>query len=789
MWTRLPGIVLCMLLLLGGGRRVHADDGPAGGEEFFENRIRPLLAEHCQACHGTDKAEGGLRLTSREEVLRGGDSGPAVVPGAADDSLLVQAVGYLDEPKMPPQGKLSAAEIGDLTRWVAIGAPWPASDVPPDAGRAAAKGAFAITPRQRSWWAFQPIDDPPVPAVADARWPRDDIDRFVLAELESRGMSPAPPADRRVWLRRVTFDLTGLPPTPAELDAFLADASAGAFAAVVDRLLASPAYGQRFARHWLDVARYADFHDANPAARVASCDPLEAWRYRDWVVDAFNADMPFDRFITLQICGDVLPSPDGQEPHAAGLVATAFLANGVWDRGDADKEKLLSDMVDDQIDTVGKAFLGLTLGCARCHDHKFDPVSTEDYYALAGIFYSTRFLDSLGTKGGEITLERVPLVPRSVAAERDARLLKIDAVMAALAALDKATPAVAADHPERLALVAERDALEAELPPPYPVALAVQEGGTPGSPFPNVQDVPIHIRGSHTRLGPVVPRRMPAFWAGDVQPPIAHGSGRRELAEWIASHTNPLTPRVIVNRIWLWHFGAGLVRTPNNLGLLSEPPSHPALVDWLASRFVADGWSLKNLHRRIVLSATYRQDSRVSPEAHERDPENRWLGRFAGRRLDAEAIRDAMLAVSGQLDCTGGGPAGDDFSIRRRSLYVQTARWQRDSYAILFDAANPDASIDCRTSSTVAPQALLLLNHPFVHEQAAHLAKRLTETGTDDDSERIRWAYRLLFGRPPSAEELAVGLAIATAGNPATGAGWTDFAHVLLCTNEFVFVD
>ncbi|MCI0537086.1 MAG: DUF1549 and DUF1553 domain-containing protein [Verrucomicrobiales bacterium] len=635
-------------------------------------------------------------------------------------------------------------------------------------------------------WAFQPVRKPNVPGTGKGN----PIDAFVEEKLAVAGLEKGPPADRRAWLRRATFDLTGLPPTPEEVAGFLADDTPAAFARVVDRLLDSPGYGQRWARHWLDVVRYADYHDADPKARTASCEPSEAWRYRDWVVESFNRDLPFDQFVVHQVAGDLLPSPSGEAIYPAGLIATTFLANGAWDRGDADKEKMVSDMVDDQIDTVGKAFLGLTLGCARCHDHKFDPISNEDYYALAGVFYSTHFMESLGSKGGEITFKRVPLVSRAVAALRDGQVLQLEAIKAKLAALDKLSPSVATNHPERLTLIRERDALQAELPPPYPVAMTVQEGGMPGGLFPNVQDVPIHIRGSYTRLGPVIPRRMPAFFAGASQAPITQGSGRRELARWIASKENPLTARVIVNRVWQWHFGEGLVRTPNNFGLTSEPPTHPALLDWLAAQFVEDGWSLKKLQRRIMLSAAYQRTSAIPSAQLARDPDNRWLGRFSARRLEAEAIRDAMIFVSGRLDLALGGPAGPDLDAPRRSLYVQTARWDRSNFAMLFDAANPDASVEKRTISTVAPQALLLINNNFVHTQAGHLANRILREGPTDEAARIQWAYEKLFGRPARAEEIEIGHKLLARFSPDQAeTAWRDFAHVLLCSNEFVYVD
>ncbi len=760
--------------------------------EFFEKKIRPLLIDHCYKCHSaqSDGVKGGLLLDTREGLLKGGDTGAAIVPGDPEKSLLIKAVRYTDKDlRMPPSDKkLADAQIADLVAWVKLGAPDPrvtvartglSTEGPVQAGGSAAAKA-------KTWWAFQPVQKPMAPGTSH----RDPLDAFVDEKLAAAGLKKAPAACKRSLLRRATFDLTGLPPTPEEVAAFLADDSPEAFARVVDRLLASPTHGQHWARHWLDVVRYADYHDADPKARTASCEPTEAWRYRDWVADSFNRDMPFDQFIVHQIAGDLLPSPSGEAIYVEGMVATTFLANGAWDRGDADKEKMVSDMVDDQIDTVGKAFLGLTLGCARCHDHKFDPISNEDYYALAGIFYSTHFMESLGTKGGEITLKRVPLVPRAVAALRDGLVLRLEAIKAQLTSLDNLTQPVAANHPERLRLLKERDALESELPPPYPVVMTVQEGGMPGGLFPNIQDVPIHVRGSYTRLGSVIPRRMPAFFAGEAQPPITQGSGRRELAAWIASKENRLTARVIVNRVWQWHFGEGLVNTPNNFGLLSEPPSHPALLDWLAVQFVEDGWSLKALHRRIMLSATYQQASVIPRPQVARDPDNRWFGRFLARRLEAEAIRDAMIFVSGRLDLSPGGPAGADLGAPRRSLYVQTARWDRSNFATLFDAANPDASVEKRTVSTVATQALLMLNNDFVQSHALELAKRLLREAPGDETARIDWAYQLLFARPARTEELAIARQLLAKFTPSgTKAAWRDFAHVLLCSSEFIYVD
>jgi hypothetical protein len=770
-----------VLMLLSCAPLLAEDDS-----EFFEKRIRPILVDRCEVCHSTAKAKtsGGLALDTRDGWQKGGDSGGAViVPGKPEESLLVKAVRYGDDgPQMPPKekgGKLADAEIAAIVEWVSRGAPDP---------RIAAKRVGGMTPEEvKRWWSFQKVQLVQPPEVKNTSWLRGDMDRFILAKLEQQGFTPASPADRRTLIRRATFDLTGLPPTPAEVEAFVNDPDENAFAHVVDRLLASPAYGQRWARHWLDLVRYADFYDANPKTRTASCEITEAWRYRDWVVDALNDDLPYDQFIVHQIAGDTLPSPSGEEIYPAGLIATTFLTNGVWDRGDADKEKIVSDMADDNIDTVGKVFLGLTLGCARCHDHKFDPILTEDYYALAGIFYSSHILADLGAKGAEYVMNRTPLASAAVVAHRNEKLQQFAEVNGKIVELDKKSPRTPEEDATRTQLIDLRTKLQGELPPEPPLCIAMREGGQPGGLFPNMQDVPIHIRGSYTKLGPVAQRRMPKFLAGDSQPPIQSGSGRKELAAWVASPDNPLTARVIVNRVWQWHFGEGLVRTPSNYGKLGEPPSHPELLDYLATRFVAEGWSIKKLHRQIMLSGTYQQSSHAPHETVERDPENRWLSRFSARRLEAEAIRDAMLFVSGQLDVSPGGPAGDDFTIPRRSLYVQTARWDRGSYAILFDAANPDSSTEKRIVSTVAPQALLLLNHEYVLAQAKQLAQRLIRDVPSDEVARIQHAYQILLSRDATEAELTVARQVL--GLSPDEATWADLAHVLLCSNEFVFVD
>ncbi len=772
----LGATVIAAAAMAGSGSR------PSDSNDLFERKIRPLFLEKCVSCHGSPGTPGGppragLSLTSRAALLKGGKSGAALVPGQPRQSLLLAAVRREGRLKMPPAGPLSVTEVRSLEDWVSAGAPWPEGPAPP-----AGSGTFRVSETQRRWWSFQPVRPMPAEVLNDDR----ELDRMVRSAQKRRGISAAAPADRRTLIRRITFDLTGLPPTPGEVQQFVDDNRPQAYQELVDRLLASPAYGERMARHWLDIVRYADYHDGNPKARTASCEPLNAWRYRDWVVSALNRDLPYDQFLTHQIAGDLLPPPSGSEYYADGLVATTFLTNGSWDRGDADKEKMVSDMVDDQIDTIGKAFLGVTLGCARCHDHKFDPISQRDYYALAGIFYSTHILADIGAKGGEYTVSRIPMAPRELVEKRTRQLALIAELTTRKKELEKSP--VAAQDPERASVAMRLAAVERELLPEPPLAEAAVEGGQPKGLFPGIQDVPIHIRGSYTRLGEVVPRGVPAFLSRGEAPPVRTGSGRRELAAWITSPRNPLTARVIANRVWQWHFGSGLVRTPNNFGLLSEPPTHPDLLDWLAAGLVRDGWSLKKLHRRIVLSETYRQSGSAAPDQVERDPENRWLGRYASRRLEAEAIRDAILSVAGSLDRAPGGPATDDLSLPRRSLYVQTARWDRSSFATLFDAANPDASEERRGVSTVAPQALFLLNHSFTRRLSGMLAKRLLDEHPESPGRRLEAAYELAYARRPTPTERRLALEFVQR-DPIESAAWRRLCHVLLCSNEFIYLD
>jgi cytochrome c551/c552 len=1120
-----------------------------GGVDASPAAIARLLGNRCGKCHDAATAKGGLSLASAAEMLAGGESGPAIVPGSPEASLLVAAVGYADDRvQMPPDGKLSDAEIASLSLWVKEGATWPEGHAP--GSPAVAPRKRLITDADRDHWAFQPVSDGAPPQVALEAWPRGAIDRFILAGIEAAGLEPAPPADKRTLLRRATFDLTGLPPTPEETAAFLADESPEAFETAIERLLASPRYGERWGRHWLDLVRYADARDL--IQLPPESDFREAWRYRDWVVDAFNRDLPYTEFLTKQIAGDLLQPDDPARIDADALVATGFLAIADFVPGDVDKERMIADCVNDQIDVVGRAFLGLSLACARCHDHKFDPVSIDDYHALAGIFFSTRVIP--GPVKGNTPLIRVPLLPaaevaaieaqaradrarleeltgllgrvrnrehrlaletrivaesaRYALAAWDLRQLSAEAPppLASLAAARQLDPAVlarfvpllaaapaplgdlakatdrnsavrivatlaeqlaagaarregartataaesrttelvrfTADDPaidvdpagrviawpdrdgladdalpvadtaapfvcqamiggrerpvlrfdggailaaahdvpavgsltalfraadnvqpgQRLvgwedaavghhgvgliaersgtlhailrkggangdvvvaapatppefqlvtlawgpggtklfrngelvgasmaidsvstaadikalriggagsgagpsfrgdlaelritagplddaarirveaeissrwlhdgtgvaaapadplfdllagsrgpfwrpagerdawlgddararvsSLAAEQEALRQKPPVEIPRGVVVQDGGVPGTRHEGFQDAAVFIRGNPANLGPIVPRGVPRVLAATDPMVIGPGSGRRELAAWLASPSHPLPARVMVNRLWQHHFGAGLVPVEGGFGLRGTPPSHPALLDHLASRFVESGWSVKAMHRLLMRSSVYRQASAAAPAA---DPENRLVSRMPRRRLEAEAIRDACLAVSGRLDPTAGGPAFTDVTTPRRSLYLMSARTgaKTSDFGALFDAADCCSIVEARKESTVAPQALFLLNDPFVLDSAEGLAARVAaELPGGDLHARLERLHGLLFGRVPTTEEISIAERFLTESG--RGEGWTRLCHLLLCTNEFVHVD
>lgn len=1053
--------------------------------QFFEKEVRPILAENCFTCHGAEKQKGDLRLDTAASMLQGASRGPVVKAGDPA-SLLFEVLSYTGEVKMPPDGKLPDEKIAVLQQWVADGAVWPDyGDAAPAAD--AAKPAGIDYEAGRKHWAYQPIANPATPAVVNTAWAKTGVDAFILNHIEGAGLQPAAAADKRTLIRRATFDLTGLPPTPAEVSAFLADDSSEAFDKLIERLLASPQYGERWGRHWLDVVRYTDSFDSRA---TAATDPVEVWRYRDWVVRSVNEDMPYDEFLRYQIAGDLIPAPGGGY-NRDGLVATGMLAIGNWPQGDADKEKMVSDIVDDQIDVVTRGLLGVTVSCARCHDHKFDPFSAEDYYGLAGIFYSTSILPGPGAKTEGSPILHLPLASKEEIAQRAVDQQQAEALRAERATLvreaqvqwvkqestraadyllaaagapgvDPASlnpqvverwarfmnqtgfalmnrvnpnihgkagllgrvgledmPAAAANtteealtylsimqppkslivHPAPVipvevawrspegitgtvaAHIADADAscgdgvawklisrksgqdttlregmvgnggmaeiaveealtftpgdfvilriepamghacdstvvdltvtptdapawnlstdvvpafaqgnpwpdaagrpevwwlaesrnglspdsilfapwitakaevaagarpaealrdaarlvqaallqpaegpmaeylakflgesgpfwleappvaqnprlteielalapLDARLAQPVELAVGIQEGGVPNTPYAGIRDVKLHKRGNYANLGDTVARRMPVVLAGDVQPPVGEGSGRLELADWVASKSNPLAARVMVNRVWMLHFGQGLVRTPGDFGKQGMPPTHPELLDYLANEFIHSGWSLKHLHRLMMLSATYQQSAVGNDDAVTKDPENEHFARMNRRKIEAEAVRDSLLAVSGRLDLAMGGLAVTDIATPRRTLYLRTVRSNLNTYATLFDGADPTSVVPKRTESLVSPQALFMLNNPFVLGEAETLAAKYA--GQNDGAAVVRELYETLFARPATEQELgeAMGL-LATLGYPAEGA-LAAYIQVLFSSNEFMFVD
>ena len=676
----------------------------------FERKVRPLLAERCYGCHGPEKQESGLRLDSRDALLRGDESGPVVLPKDAAASRLAKAIRHEGEIHMPPDGKLGDAEIKTLTDWINAGAPWP-EDVPTRAKRGPDESLF--TDAETGFWSYQPLADVTLPDVTDKEWPESPIDNFVLEALEAQSLTPGSSAGKGVLLRRITYDLTGLPPTDAELQEFLADDSDDAFERVVDRLLGSPHYGERWGRHWMDVARFAESagHDGNNAY-------MYAYRYRDYVIDSVNRDKPFDEFVVEQIAGDLLPATGDRRVDYERHVATGFLQIGPKPVVMRDKHQMLLDIADEQVDATGMAFLGLTLGCARCHDHKFDPIPTQDYYSLAGMFMSTHVMRDF---------------------EPDSKWI---------------TPEIENPDGQKVKIISVRDH------PP-------EERG----------DLRVHLRGSYKKLGELAPRRFLQIIAGENHAPIeTEASGRLELARWIASADNPLTARVFVNRVWQWHFGRGIVASSGDFGIRGQRPTHPELLDYLARWFIDSGWSLKKLHRLLVLSSAYKQSSTFRPEAAEKDPENRFLWHFPRRRLSAEEVRDSILAVSGDLDREMGGSffdykaiqAGGDASRDlyalgsrpnypqpRRAVYIPVVRNFRPHELTIFDAANEHLSTSLRRPTVVAPQALYLMNSVYVRDRARNLASALVEEFESDDvSAIVTAAYRRVLGRSPAESEI-----------------------------------
>jgi hypothetical protein len=892
--------------------------------EFFEKKIRPVLAKHCAACHNPKMRMAGLDVTTVEGLAHGGQSGPLWLKDKPEGGKLLEVLSYDERLKMPPTGKLPAEDLEPIKLWVKAGAQLPA-------------GAAAATPRpankrqftegERKFWAFQPVAKPSPPPVKDSSWAQTPIDHFVLASLEAKGLKPAPEASKLTLLRRVFFDLTGLPPTEKDIFDFLDDQRADAYPRLVERLLASPRYAEKWARHWLDVARYADSTGNDEDHRYPY-----AWRYRDYVIDSFHRDVPYDQFIREQIAGDLLPAPEGV--NRRGIIATGFLSLGAKAVAQQDKKKMLTDIYDEQIDVVSKGVLGLTLACARCHDHKFDPLLTKDYYSWMTIFARTknfRNADShvssllytplvpkpeyeqyqkarsvLDKKQGEIddvieeqtiefTAAQAPNLAEymlaasssDLAAEAKAKGLREDVlkkwaeylkpseeVRPFLEKWTSAKPAQRAavaqgyqaafmkrhtewvnlqrrTRPERRnkmrtmpppmitreqdpffyevmfqgpftidakerdqvftpeasaklkALRAEYKVIEKGLPPEPDMACAVSEGTEGG-----VVSGKVYVRGDYNSFGEDAPPGFPEILAAQ-QPQNVAGSGRLELANWLASPANPLTARVMANRVWYWHFGEGIVRTPDNFGRMGDRPTHPELLDYLAARFVEKGWSVKQLHREILLSNTYRMSSQTPAEAYAADPENKLFSRFPRRRLSVEEMRDGLLSVDGTIDFTMGGTLQSGFgtdgensnnrlsvrpeTVKRRMVYLPLRRANLASMLNLFDFGDATSPASKRNQTTIAPQALFMMNSEFITERARNLAKQVA--AMPKDTERVNQLYLRVLGRPASASEIDGGLSYVNQFAQKFGAkrtpedAWFSLSRILISSNEYLYLD
>jgi hypothetical protein len=841
----------------------RADDDRWTDEQlkFFEAKIRPVLIEKCYGCH-SDQAKsiaGNFRLDFRALMLQGGDSGPAVEPGNPDDSLLMQALRY-DDPDlaMPPKkdgGKLPDDVIADFQRWIEMGVPDPrkAEEVVQE---------FGADDDALQWWAFQPRQSVVAPQPMDADWPQTDIDRFVLAKLESEGLKPVGDAQPLALLRRVYFDLTGLPPSAKEAQQFAADWEKALDAAsrdqlyeeVVDRLLASPQFGERWGRYWLDVARYSE----SSGKDVNILYPL-AWRYRDYVIDSFNEDVPYDHFVRQQIAGDLLTANSDQD-RAANLVATGFLAIGPKSLNEMNRRQFAVDLADEQIDATTQAFLGMTVACARCHDHKFDPITQIDYTALAGIFLSTETrYGTTGGNGGRNAGEVIELPAEAATSTRpdltpqeyQERVERLDDLRAEqrryIQERQRNRNSGNSDNNANV-VNAVRTAnqisqLQAELKnynsdgSAKSVAMGVQDKSatrpiarrTRGSGNRNraglaesIIDSPLFVRGEVDRPSDPVPRAVPNILPQTQADSIpSNASGRMQLADWMTDPENPLTSRVMVNRVWHWLFGAGLVTSVDNFGTTGSLPSHPELLDYLANEFIADGWSVKGLIRQIVLSRTYRLASSYDEANFNSDPANAWLWRHSPRRLDAEAIRDAMLFAAGSLELNRpsasligqagdgvlGGPRGNRISEdsivkatgNHRSVYMAVARNAEPEVLAVFDFPDAAGVQGARQVTNVPGQALFILNSDFVARHATSLANRVTpledklnptnKLNTGDLAERVNQMYWIALGRPASGDEVSAARRLLTKYRQEPAAGWAGVARAIFGSAEFRSID
>ena len=828
--------LLAALLLIGPEIDAAQALSPREQVEFFTQKVKPLLVKNCFKCHGGAKVKGGLHLDSRSGIMKGGDSGRAVNLKRPEKSLLLEAINYdLEGYEMPPSGKLAAAEIETLKQWIRMGLP-----ISPDfAGKVGSsdKKTPQVNAATKAFWSFQPVMRPQPPVVKQADWVAGPIDRFVLARLERAGLAPAEPAGKASWLRRATYDLTGLPPTPGEIDEFLADDTDAAHGRVVDRLLKSPHYGEKWARHWLDLVRYAE---SNSYERDGT--KPHVWRYRDYVIRSFNADKPFDRFATEQLAGDEL-----EKVSADSMIATGFYRLGIWQDEPVDREQSRFEDLDDILRTTSEVFLGLTVGCARCHDHKLDPIPQKDYYRLLAFFRNIR---RYGVRGGNtVEAASVATVATPRERERNRELVArhqadLAGVLKQLAALDvtykglleggevddfkreqNRVPILKKKVPGKLAkekfdayqkLSARRDQLRKYRPPGLTRALVVKElGAVPPESF-------IQIRGNAHARGVRVEPGFPLVLSPprpNIKPPAKGAqtaNRRRALAEWITSRRNPLTARVLANRLWQYHFGRGIVTSSNNFGLAGQRPTHPQLLDWLAAELVDGGWKLKRMHRQIMLSSAYRMSSRGNKQALAADPTNRLFWRFNMRRLSAEEIRDSVLAVNGALNrrkmfgpsvytviprevlqgqsqpgANWGRSSAEDRN--RRSIYVHVKRSLVVPMFETFDAPDLDNSCPVRFTTTQPTQSLALLNSLFSQREAAVFAELLKKRAGNDTSAQVTLGLKRSLQRTPTAAEVRRGVALIqdlqTHDRASPDVALKSFCLLAINLNEFLYVD
>ena len=744
---------------------VFANEPTTTQLDFFENKIRPVLAQHCYNCHSTQskKLKAELYLDNREQALIGGESGPSILPGKADSSLLYRAVLYKEESlEMPPKRKLPDAVIADFKKWIDMGAPWPKSNEP----QIVKNDGIDFEKFRNEHWSLKPIINPAPPEVVNTAWPKNSIDQFVLARLEAGKMKPAQEADRRTLIRRAYFGLVGLPPSPESVAAFVGgDIS---WDHVIEELLASPQYGERWARHWMDVARYSD----GLGGFLDNRGLPNAWQYRDFVVNAFNADVPFDQFVRWQIAGELTPEAPLSARAGTGFFAVGPTYNG--DGGDAEASAAArAETLSDRVDTFSRAFLGLTVACARCHDHKFDPVSIKDYYAIAGVFNNTSIADK-------------PLAPDAVVKAYDDHQNKIKSFEKQIKQLNdkikkEKREITEEEKNKRDEWAKNRDELRKSLPPKYAIAHGLRENGS--------NNMHVAIRGDLRKKGEEVPRRFLEVISRDKT--FNKKSGLLQLAESVVARDNPLTSRVFVNRVWQWHFGRAIVRTPSNFGIIGDKPTHPLLLDWLAKNFMDNGWSIKDLHRLIMKSSTYRMSSEHIAANFDRDGDNRMIWRMNPRRVEVESWRDSLLSATAELDLKiGGAPINQILESPRRSVYATISRngdrISSDPFFRLFDFPAPRSTAAKRTTSTVPQQYLFIMNSPFFQKRAKALVSRLIrESETNED--RINRAYQLLYNRLPSDGERETGLEFLSKVD--FEPGWQQYAQALLGSEEFRYIE